>query len=438
MIRKSLVSALAGSSRATWWPIVQEPFTGAWQQDGSISQEDQLSSPVVYSCITLIANDIGKLQPRIVKKTSEGIWEEIDQNHPNWRALKKPNRYQNHIQFKQWWITSKLRSGNAYALKERDARGMVKSLYLLDPSRVTPLITDDGEVYYELMQDNLSRIKQSSVIVPASEIIHDRMNCLYHPLVGMSPLHAAAIAAGIGIKIQNNTLHFFGNQSRPSGILVAPGAISKETADMMKTKWQENYNGSGFGGTAVLADGLRFEPVSTKAVDSQLIETLRWSDERVCSVFHVPSYKVGVGAPPSYNNIEALDRAYYSECLQSLIEEMEIALDDGMEMDTFSMGVELDLNGLMRMDSKTQMETIEAGIRAKALTINDARLRLNQKPLDGGDTVYMQQQDYPLDVIKNNELAAKQEPAAPVIPAKEPEEDETDKAVSAMLLRVMR
>jgi phage portal protein BeeE len=31
------------------------------------------------------------------------------------------------------------------------------------------------------------------VIVPAREIIHDRFNCLFHPLVGISPLYAAAL-----------------------------------------------------------------------------------------------------------------------------------------------------------------------------------------------------------------------------------------------------
>ncbi len=403
-------------NRGGWWPVVMESFAGAWQRNIEVKQEDLLSSPIVYACITLIANDIGKLRARLVEKDSDGIWSEIEAPSPFWPVLRRPNRYQNHIQFKQWWVTSKLRFGNSYALKERDARGIVTALYLLDPCRVTPLLTDDGGVYYQLGQDNMAGVGQVGITVPASEVIHDRMNCLYHQLVGVSPLYAAAIAAGIGIAIKRNTANFFQNNATPSGILIAPGSLSQDKARAVKEAWQSGYTGANAGKVAVLGDGMKFEPMGRNAVDSQLIETLRWSDERICSVFHVPGYKVGVGSAPSYNNIEALDRAYYSDCLQSPIEEFEACMDEGLGLDGHTKGIELDLDGLMRMDSKTQMETIAAGIGAKAYTINDARKKVGLPPLPGGDTVYMQMQDFPLEEIKKNRLA---EPA-PVTPAAEP------------------
>lgn len=385
-------------------PWISEIYPGAWQNNVDVKPEDVLCSPIVYACITLIANDIAKLRARLVKKDAQGIWSEVETESPYWRVLRKPNRYQNHIQFKQWWMMSKLRHGNTYALKQRDQRGIVEKLYILDACRVMPLVSDDGSVFYQLSQDNLAEVTPESITVPASEIIHDRMNCLYHPLVGISPLYAAAIAAGIGIKIQRNTAVFFGNNSNPGGILVAPGNISPENAKAIKDQWQANYGGVNAGKVAVIGDGMTFQPMAQKAVDAQLIETLRWTDERICSVFHVPGYKVGVGAAPSYNNVEALDRAYYSDCLQSPIEEMEACLDDGIGLDGVTKGVELDLDGLLRMDSKTQMDTIGAGIAAKVLKINDGRKKINLPPMEGGDTVYMQQQDYPIDVIRENQL----------------------------------
>lgn len=394
--------------RGGWWPVIREPYPGAWQKNDEWRAEDLLSSPIVYACITLIANDIAKLRARLVKKDADGIWSEVEGASPFWSVLRKPNRYQNHIQFKQWWMMSKLRHGNTYALKQRDQRGVVEKLYILDACRVTPLVSDDGSVFYQLSQDNLAGVQEVDVTVPASEIIHDRMNCLYHPLVGISPLYAAAIAAGIGIKIQRNTAIFFGNNSNPGGILVAPGNISPENARAIKDQWQANYGGVNAGKVAVIGDGMTFQPMAQKAVDAQLIETLRWTDERICSVFHVPGYKVGVGAAPSYNNVEALDRAYYSDCLQSPIEEMEACLDDGLGLDGVTKGVELDLDGLLRMDSKTQMDTIGAGIAAKVLKINDGRKKINLPPMEGGDTVYMQQQDYPIDVIRDNQLPSAQ------------------------------
>jgi HK97 family phage portal protein len=402
-IRKTL-SPVSTLGRGWWSLIVREPSTGSWQRNQELRGLDHLASPIVYACVTLISNDIGKLRAKLMRKQENGIWTEIESNAHRLAVLRKPNRYQTHIQFKQWWIMSKLRYGNTYTLIERDSRGIVIGLYVLDPMLVQVLVSNDGSVYYQLGQDNLSNQRQVSVTVPASEIIHDRMNCLFHPLVGIPPIYAAAIAAGIGGKIQDNTLSFFGNSSQPGGILVAPGNITPDNAKDIKERWDANYSGQNSGKVAILGDGMKFEPMGRTAVDSQLVETLRWSDERICSVFHVPSYKVGVGPPPSYNNIEALDRAYYSDCLQSPIEEFEACVDEGLGFDGVTIGVELDLDGLMRMDSKTQMETLRVGVDGSILTVNDSRLKLNKPPLDGGDTVYMQQQDYPLDQVRLNRI----------------------------------
>lgn len=441
---KSVLSSVPGSGRG-WFPWVSEPYTGAWQRNDELKTKDVLCSPIVYACITLIANDIGKLRARLVKKDDNGIWSEVETSSPFWLPLRNPNRYQNHIQFKQWWMMSKLRFGNTYALKERDNAKRVVRLYVLDPCRVTPMVSDDGSVFYQLSQDNLAGVPEASITVPASEIIHDRMNCLYHPLVGISPLYAAAIAAGIGIKIQRNVASFFGNSSTPSGILIAPGNITPENAKSLKESWEAGYSGTNSGKVAVLGDNMRFEPMSQKATDSQLIETMQWSDERICSVFHVPAYKVGVGDTPSYNNIEALDRAYYSSCLQTPIEEMEACLDDGLGLDGVTRGVDLDLDGLMRMDSKTQMETIGEGIQAKAYTINDGRKKLNLPPIDGGDTVYMQLQDLPISEVKDNKIPSAQGETAPASQPSEqsaqddqPSSEEQARAMTAQIVKALQ
>ena len=187
-------------SRGGWWPWIREPYTGAWQKNDEWTADTVLAYHAVYACITLIANDIGKLREKLVEKDSDGIWKEVESAAFS-PLLRKPNRYQNHIQFKQWWITSKLIRGNTYALKQRDNRDIVTALYLLDTSRVQPLVAPDGSVFYNLSSDNLSGVRED-VAVPASEIIHDRMNCLFHPLVGVSPLFAAGQAALIGLNIE--------------------------------------------------------------------------------------------------------------------------------------------------------------------------------------------------------------------------------------------
>ena len=76
--------------------------------------------------------------------------------------LRQPNRYQTIVKFVEQWITSKLTAGNAYVLKQRDERGVVSALYVLDPARVTPLIAPDGAVYYGLKRDDLTGVPDAA------------------------------------------------------------------------------------------------------------------------------------------------------------------------------------------------------------------------------------------------------------------------------------
>lgn len=404
-----------GPGNGGWWPIfIREPFAGAWQQNVELRPETILAYHTVYACITLISNDIGKLALRLMERTRQGIWDEA--SSPAFSpVLREPNHYQTHIQFVENWIMSKLTRGNTYVLKERDDRNVVTSLYVLDTMNVTPLVTPRGEVYYQLNADNLAGLPEGEIVVPASEIIHDRMNCLFHPLVGTSPLFACALAARQGLAIGTGSAGFFENGAQPGGILVAPGAISDETAERLKKQWEEKFSGPNRGRLAVLGDGLKYEQLAMTAVDSQLIEQAKLNEQIVCSVFHVPGYLVGVGAVPSYQNVEALAQIYYSTCLQSLIESLELCLGRGLSLPG-EYRVQMNLDGLLRMDTQALMKALTDGVSGGVLAPNEARRRLNLKPVKGGDSPYLQQQNYSLAALDARDQSAPP-PATPAPPA---------------------
>jgi HK97 family phage portal protein len=418
-------------NRGAWSPWIREPYAGAWQQNAELTIDVQLAFSAVYACITQIQNDMGKMRPKLVERSGGPgkVWKEV--SSPSFSPfLRRPNRFQNHIQFKQWWAGSKLSHGNTYALKERDGRGIVVAQYILDPRKTLPLVTPDGEVYYQLGIDNLAGLQTDGIVVPASEIIHDRMNCLFHPLVGISPLFACGLAAAQGLAIQNQSRTFFGNGARPSGVLTAPGTIQQTTADRLKAGWEEKFSGANAGRVAILGDGLKYEPMTMTAEDSQLIEQLRFSAETVCAAFHVPPWKIGLGTMPTYTNGELLNQQYYSDCLQSHIEEFELCQDmglgigEGVLVEGRELGVELDLKTLLRMDSASLHEMLRADIAGSLISINDGRLEIDLEPVPGGDTIWMQQQNYSLDALvkrdKNDPFAAPPAPTTPPQPATAP------------------
>lgn len=396
-LKRSIFNNVSGSNRGIWNSIIRDPFPGAWQQNKEQTKEDILAYPAVFACITLIAQDIAKLPIKLVKKDSNGIW--VDYDSPAFSpVLRKPNRYQTRLQFFESWVLSILIHGNTYVLKVRDARNIVVGLYILDPQNVQVLISDSGEIWYQLNSDTLSDVSEP-ITVPDTEIIHDRVNTLYHPLVGISPIYAAGMSVLQGRNAQESASHFFKNRGQPGGILTAPGALSDETVEQLRAYWAENYTGNNAGRVAVLADGLTYKSFDTvNAQTAQLIEQLNWTAQIVCSVFHVPPYKIGAGDVPTSGNIENENLRYFAEALQNRIENIEVLLDEGLSMPK-DIGVEFDTPNLFRMDSKTLIETQALGTKAGIIKPDEARKALNKPPVEGGDTVYLQEQNYSLAAL---------------------------------------
>lgn len=411
-----------------------------FQTDTVVRRHDLvLAQCTVFACITLIAGDIGKLRAKLMEfLAGSGIWQET--TSPAFSpVLRKPNRMQTWQQLAECWALSKLTHGNAYILKVRDERKVVVELYVLDPTRCRPLVSRlDGSVYYDIQVDDLSKVHEPYTgenALPASEVIHDRWNCLFHPLVGLSPLFACGLQASKALEIDENGTAFFRNASRPGGILTAPAEIADETAKRLKEYFETNFSGDNAGKVAVLGDGLTYTAMSVNPIDAQLIEQLQWTAKQVAAAFHVPAYLVGAADAPPNSSVEAQRRDYYDRCLQKLIEGIENTLDEGLGIglgqpkDGKTYGVELDLDGLLRMDSTALTASLKDQVGAGITKPNEARRRLNLPPVTGGDTPYLQQQNYALSALAKRDSSAdpfgtaKPEPA-PAPPPAEPIEDE--------------
>jgi HK97 family phage portal protein len=377
----------AAPTRGGWYPIIREPYTGAWQKNDEIRAESALANPVVFRCVSLISTDVAKLRLRLVQIDDDGIWTEATSAAFS-PVLRVPNRYQTIQLFLERWMLSKLLWGNTYVLKDRDARGVVTALYVLDPAKVTPLVAPDGSVYYQVQTDDLVGITEQ-LAIPAREIIHDRWNCVFHPLVGLSPLYGCAAAALQGKQIENASTEFFSSGGRPSGMLAPPPgvqAIDSETVKRLSDAW----HALGPGRTAILSDHLQYTEVGSSAVDAQLTDQYGMTVKTIAGAFGVPISMVDSSQQPPYANSEASALQYHSQCLQTHLLGIETALDAGLELPT-PYGTEFDLDDLLWMSTETRVKAAHDAVAAGVMTPNEARFKyFGLGPVTGGDTTYLQ------------------------------------------------
>jgi len=209
--------------------------------------------------------------------------------------------------------------------------------------------------------------------------------------------------------------------SRPGGVITTPDQMDPDTAKGLKEQWETNYGGNNAGRLAVLTDGMQYAATRENAVDAQLAEQLQLSAENVCTAFGVPPYMIGIGEQPNFANIEALNQQYYSQCLQNLIETIELLLDEGLGLTVVPgivYGTEFDICDLLRMDSATKSKMWSDLVKGGIAAPNEARYQFDLPPTTGGDSPYLQQQNYSLAALAKRD--AQPQPFAPASPPGSP------------------
>lgn len=387
------------------WRVISEPFTGAWQRNESETVGDLTCYPTLYACLSSIAQDIAKLPFVLVDKTDDGIFKEIKES-PYLTVLREPNGYQNPQQFRESWVLSLLTNGNTYVLKGRDARGVVNRLYVLDPCRVTPMVSDTGSVFYQIHYPSAQNLLPAAypaeqLIIPAREMIHARINCLYHPLIGIPPLCAVELAAGKNLKILRSSSMFFQNSAQPGGLLTAPAGMSETDAKDVKNYWDTEYGGDNAGKIAVIGADMKFTSFAMKGADAQVIEHLKYSDEQICQPFRIKPYKIGIGSPPGGWKSDDVNVEYHGDALSPIIESMEDLLADGLGVRPYQ--IWLDDETLWRMDAGKLAEVETKLVGGMIKTPDESRRKMNLPKTGGGDTLWGQHQDYPLGMLRNRD-----------------------------------
>src|SRR6516165_347594 len=75
-----------------WYPVVREPFAGAWQQNRPLVAANPLQNSTLYRCVTMPAADVAKMRLKLMSQVGD-IWRETIS--PAFSpVLIKPNRYQ--------------------------------------------------------------------------------------------------------------------------------------------------------------------------------------------------------------------------------------------------------------------------------------------------------------------------------------------------------
>ena len=422
------------------------PITGGWLPAGApwnfwqsgIDVAQPASSAMVEACISAYAQTVAMCPGDHWRALANNGRERIT-NSALCRILRKPNSYQSISDYLLNTVWALYGSGNAYAIALRNERFEVAELHLMREGQ--PRISQNGDIFYDLRGNEiLDAIRNTVFTVPARDVLHIRLKTPRHPLIGETPLAAAALQMAAGQTALAQQVHFYLNQARPSFILSTDHILTKDQVDTLRAAWNLQAAGMAAGGTPILSAGLKPQTLSVNSKDAELAALLKLNDEAIANVFRVPLQILGMGGTP-FASTEALMQSWKNGGLGFALNHIEEAIGNFFGLkgqpDEY---LELDTTALLRSSQKEYIETQAAAVRGGLKKINEARADMSLERVPGGEDIRVQQQDVPLDW--HEQQAAAKKPAPAPAPAEPPEEEgeepDAERDYAAIILEAAR
>lgn len=368
--------------------VIYSPRTasGVW-----VTAETALRNATVWACVQYLTRAVGQLPWRVMVEKGQGG--EVARTHPlDYLLHKRPCPEYGALAWRQSMLGQALLRGNAYAEIEWDNRGMPFALWPIHPDRVAVRRDESGNLIYEVWG------KSGTTVLAAKDMFHIRG--YGDGPVGFSVVEYAAQSIGWAQATELFGASYFGDGMNPSGILKVKKALSPDALDILRKEITAIYSGPSGAKTAIIDDGMEFDPVANDPENSQFVETMQHQVEEICRWFGCPPHKVMHLLRATFSNIEHQSIEVVVDSVTPWVRTFEEEADYKLFGPNNRQGfyTKMNLRGLMRGDNASRAQFYKTMFEMGALSTNDI---LSLEDMNGigplGDQRFRSQNLAPLD-----------------------------------------
>lgn len=379
-------------------PKVRDPENsarlGAVAAGVQVTDASAMRLSAFFACVRLIASTIGSLPVTVFETSASG--ERVPaRSSPLYRVLHdSPNADQTPVDYFEFLVISMLLRGDHFARKLTEG-GRLIGLEPINPANVTVRRKADGRLAYRW------RDQGTSYDLDEDEVFHVR-GFGGGPIRGLSIIAYAAESLGIAIAADRAAGGMFGNGVRAGGILSTEQKLDRGQQETLESLLHEKYVGAAKAGVPmVLGHGVKWEQITLKADEAQLLESRGWSVEEICRWFGVPPFMIGHNEKTTSwgTGIEQMLLGFQKFTLNPYLRRIEQAMRQQLLTPAErarGMIAEFNLEGLLRADSKGRADFYRQMTQIGAMTVNEVRRLENLPPIEGGDVARVQSQNVPL------------------------------------------
>jgi HK97 family phage portal protein len=338
----------------------------------AINQKTAFEIVAFFSAVSLISDTISTLPIDCLYRKDGEIYP--FRPRPVW--VDQPDVDNTRQAHYQQVLVSLLTDGNSFTRVFRDGNGEIVNLVVLDPLSV--------EIRRNALGRKMFIVTGEKDALSSAEIVH--ITDLLEPgaLRGVSRVTKLNNALGVASALQSYAATFFGSGATTSGVIEFPGPLlTKEQAQTLQEGFDSRHKGwKKAHKTGILSGGAVYKQTTVPNDSAQFLESRRFSVEEIARAFNIPLHMLGVPDTASYASVEQNAIQFVTHTLRPYVEKLEWAYTQLLPNPAY---IKFNVNGLMRGDYATRIQSYSVGSQAGFLSVNDIRRMEDMRSVLGGD-----------------------------------------------------
>ena len=348
----------------------------------NVTEDRGTKISIVHECLNVLSQDISTLPFQLKQKTQDQGRKTV--NNALSRLLnKKPNRYENAVQFWYSMVYVGKGWGNSYAYIVRNDRQEPTELIRLAPWCVKPCLIG-GNLYYE--------IDSGRWTVPQRDIFHFRQ-FVTNGIEGQSEIiHNANL---LGLKIRQVKYAEKSTSERTAGYLTTDKEnIQKQQRDEIVTGWKASTSGDKMTGTPFLFGGVKYNQLMLSPEAAEMVEASNWTNTEICGIFRIQPTMVSQHKDSNHSNAEQQALNHVKFTLQPIITVIEQEADEKLISERSKNSQEpfytkFNMKGLLRGDTEAQGNWYQRMLTSGVFSADEVREMEDLPPQPEGQGKYI-------------------------------------------------
>ncbi len=353
--------------------------TGASPAATMLSQmQAYATAPWLFATVDRIASSVASVDWKLFRAVRPGEFREVE-SHRLLDLWRKPNPFYSEEEFVEVSAQHQDLAGETYWLLLRNASRLIVEMWPVRPDRMKPIPSRD-----RYLAGYIYTVGSEQIPLEPEDVIFMRRPSPLDPYRGLGPVQSLMADIEADRSASQWMRNFFRNSAEPGGVIQFDEEMTDDAFNRLVSRWKEQHQGvANAHRVAVIEKGKWVDRKITQR-EMQFEQIRKFGRDIVLGAFGMPLPLLGITESVNRANAEAAEVMFARWVIRPRLRRLKDVLNTRLAP-LFGTGLFFDFMDPVPENRQLALEEAERGYKSGVLTRNEARARLGEAAVEGGE-----------------------------------------------------